>query len=164
MYRTKEILVDREEEKLGNQYIESVMKNVEVNVNYKIFDPWYMLFKGFLRKKSPPSYDPYINFRPPIYLNLGTSFLLVKCAAAQFQGRARCHSKKFFGRHFRRQCLPPAIRRFRILPSRSMVRFGSFRKTIFCETRRRTRLRKFSRSKIQCGDGTRRFQVVQNGE
>ncbi len=74
MHRIKELLVNRKQTELGNEYVESVMKGVEVRVNYAIFRPLvyaiYKIFKG----QKPSSYDPYYRLLPADLVELGRRF------------------------------------------------------------------------------------------
>ncbi len=54
----KKIIKGRKEDKIGYDYLMSVMKGVKVEVNYKIFRPLVFTIKNFLDKHAPPSnYD-----------------------------------------------------------------------------------------------------------
>lgn len=61
----KKIIKGRKEEKLGYEYLMSVMKDVKVEVNYNIFKPLVYTIKSFLDKHQPSSYDPnyYLSLR-----------------------------------------------------------------------------------------------------
>ena len=54
----KKIIKGRKEEKLGYEYLMSVMKGVKVDVNYNIFRPLVYTIKSILDKHHPSSYDP----------------------------------------------------------------------------------------------------------
>ncbi len=69
-----DILVSREEEKLGYEYLESVMKNVQVDVNYKIFRPLVYAIQKIFEKGNPPSFDPYYSLAPADLLHLSEEF------------------------------------------------------------------------------------------
>lgn len=62
--RIRQILVDRKQTDLGNEYIESVMRGVQVTVNYKIFRPLVYAIQERFEKQSPASYDPYYRLFP----------------------------------------------------------------------------------------------------
>ena len=62
--RIRQILVDRRQTELGNEYIESVMRGVRVNVNYKIFRPLVYAIQERFEKQSPASYDPHYRLFP----------------------------------------------------------------------------------------------------
>ncbi len=59
----KKIIKQRKEEKIGYDYLMSVMKGIKVEVNYKIFRPLIYTIKSFLDKHAPPS-----NYEPGYYL------------------------------------------------------------------------------------------------
>ncbi len=72
--RIREILVNRKQTELGNEYIESVMKGVQVSVNLKIFRPLVYAIQNIFQKQSPPSYDPYYRLSPADLVKLGGEF------------------------------------------------------------------------------------------
>jgi len=72
--RIREILAGREEEQLGNLYIESMMKDIEVSVNYEIFRPLVYAIRKIFEKKNPPSYDPYYQLNPADLTALANKF------------------------------------------------------------------------------------------
>ena len=72
--RIREILVNRKQTELGNEYIESIMKGVQVSVNPKIFAPLVYAVQKIFDKQSPPSYDPYYRLSPADLVKLGEEF------------------------------------------------------------------------------------------
>ncbi len=74
MHRIKEILVNRKQTELGNEYIESVMKGVEVKVNYSIFRPLVYAIHEIFKGQKPSSYDPYYRLSPADLVALGSRF------------------------------------------------------------------------------------------
>lgn len=63
-HRIRQILVNREEIDLGNNYVEEVMKNVTVDINYEIFRPLVYDIQKIFEKESPTSYNPYYSLTP----------------------------------------------------------------------------------------------------
>jgi len=53
----RKIIRGRKEDKLGYEYLTSVMKDVKVEVNYKIFRPLVYTINKFFDKHQVPSYD-----------------------------------------------------------------------------------------------------------
>lgn len=74
MYRIKQILVNRKQTELGNEYVESVMKGIEVRVNYAIFRPLVYAIREVFRGQRPASYDPYYRLSPADLVALGSRF------------------------------------------------------------------------------------------
>ncbi len=62
--KIREILVNRRQTELGNEYIESVMKGVRVDVNFRIFRPMVYEIQRIFKREVPPSYDPYYRLSP----------------------------------------------------------------------------------------------------
>jgi hypothetical protein len=54
----RKIIEGRKEDELGYKYLLSVMKGVEVNINYKIFRPLVYFIKKLLSTHRPASFDP----------------------------------------------------------------------------------------------------------
>ncbi len=54
----RKIIESRKEDKLGYKYLLSVMKGIEVKINYKIFRPLVYFIKSLLSTHRPASFDP----------------------------------------------------------------------------------------------------------
>ncbi len=54
----RKIIQGRKEDELGYKYLLSVMKGVQVNINYKIFRPLVYFIKSLLATHRPASFDP----------------------------------------------------------------------------------------------------------
>ena len=54
----RKIIQGRKEDELGYKYLLSVMKGVQVNINYKIFRPLVYFIKSILDRHRPASFDP----------------------------------------------------------------------------------------------------------
>lgn len=74
LYRIRQILVNRRQTQLGNDYIESVMNGISVNVNFKIFRPLVFAIRKIFERQKPPSYDPYYRLSPEDLVELGREF------------------------------------------------------------------------------------------
>lgn len=74
LYRIKQILVTRKQTRLGNDYIESVMKGIDVSVNSEVFRPLVYAIRTIFEKQKPPSYDPYYRLSPADLVELGREF------------------------------------------------------------------------------------------
>ncbi len=74
LYRIRQILVNRLQTRLGNEYIESLMKGVRVDVNFRIFRPLVYAIQKIFERQNPPSYDPYYRLSPADLVELGREF------------------------------------------------------------------------------------------
>lgn len=74
MRRIREILVNRRQTELANEYLESVTKGVTVNVNYGIFRPLVYSIQKIFEKQIPPSYSPYYRLSPADLVGLAKQF------------------------------------------------------------------------------------------
>ncbi|MGB8319830.1 MAG: peptidylprolyl isomerase [Ignavibacteriaceae bacterium] len=54
----RKIIQGRKEDELGYKYLLSVMKGVQVNINYKIFRPLVYFIKSLLANHRPAGFDP----------------------------------------------------------------------------------------------------------
>ena len=74
IHRIKTMLVNRKQTELGNEYIESVMRGIQVKVNNYIFRPLVCAIRETLKEQKPSSYDPYYRLSPADILGLGRRF------------------------------------------------------------------------------------------
>lgn len=74
LYKIRQILVNRRQTQLGNEYIESVMKGVQVKVNLDIFRPLVYAIRKIFERQKPPAYDPYYRLSPADLVELGKEF------------------------------------------------------------------------------------------
>lgn len=72
--RIRQILVSRKQAELGNDYIENLMKNVTVNVNYDIFRPLVYDIQKILKNQKPPVGNSNYQLYPPDLVKLGEEF------------------------------------------------------------------------------------------
>lgn len=74
LLRIRKILVARKEMELGNEYVEDIMKNVRVTVDYKIFRPLVYAIQRISEKQNPLSFDPRYRLSPQEILLLQDEF------------------------------------------------------------------------------------------
>ena len=68
--KVKEIIKERKEDALGYKYLLTVMKGIEVNINYKIFRPLVYFIKKLLSTHRPAGFDPnyYLSKEEILYI------------------------------------------------------------------------------------------------
>lgn len=72
--RIKQILVSRKQARLGNDYIEELMRNITVRVNYDIFRPLVHAIQRLLQKQRRPPGNPNYQLYPSELVQLGEEF------------------------------------------------------------------------------------------
>ncbi len=72
--RIKQILVSRKQARLGNEYIEELMRNITVRVNYNIFRPLVHAIQRLLEKQRRPPGNPNYQLYPAELVQLGEEF------------------------------------------------------------------------------------------
>lgn len=72
--RIKQILVSRKQAELGNEYIENLMRNITVRVNYDIFRPLVYAIQRLLEKQRKPPGNPNYQLYPSDLVQLGEEF------------------------------------------------------------------------------------------
>ncbi len=73
-HRIKQIMVSRKQAELGNDYIENLMRNITVRVNYHIFRPLVHAIQKILEKQRKPPGNPNYQLYPKELVKLGEEF------------------------------------------------------------------------------------------
>ncbi len=74
LHRIREVLVNRKQTELANQYVESVMKGIRVSVNYGIFRPLVYSIQKIFEKQKLASYSPDYRLSPTDLVELAQGF------------------------------------------------------------------------------------------
>ncbi|MCL5268736.1 MAG: peptidylprolyl isomerase [Bacteroidetes bacterium] len=72
--RIRQILISRKQAELGNDYIENLMKNITVNVNYDIFRPLVYDIQKILENQKQLVSNSKYRLYPPDLVKLGEAF------------------------------------------------------------------------------------------